>query len=142
MLRGGGKSFGPHPRDFATQLPRKIYDLAWRTALSYRYRKGQLIVCEDGMDFEYPKGEWAKQIFEHNHWGKSEGRSLVVTTDRRENLFTALDEAPEHGRSLTTWDVDVKDLLETGRVVIEKSALDEILEEHQSDLIGKVRNAQ
>lgn len=141
MLRGGGKSFGPHPRDFATQLPRKIYDLAWRTALSYRYRKGQLIVCDDGMDFEHPKGEWAAQVFEHNRWGKSEGRSLVVTADRRENLFAALDEVPEHGRALTTLDVDVKDLLETGRVVIEKSALDEILQEHQSDLIGKVRNA-
>jgi large subunit ribosomal protein L4 len=142
MLRGGGKSFGPHPRDFATQLPRKIYDLAWRTALSYRYRKGQLFVCEDGMDFEYSKGEWATQIFEHNRWGKKEGRALVVTTDRRENLFEALNEVPGHGRALTTWDVDVKDLLETGRVVIEKSALDEILNEHQSDLIGKVRNAK
>jgi large subunit ribosomal protein L4 len=142
MLRGGGKSFGPHPRDFATQLPRKIYDLAWRTALSYRYRKGQLIVCEDGMDFEHPEGEWASQVFEHNRWGKLYGRSLIVTADKRENLFEALSKAPEHGRALTTWDVDVKDLLETGRVVIEKSALDEILSEHQSDLIGKVRNAQ
>jgi large subunit ribosomal protein L4 len=142
MLRGGGKSFGPHPRDFATQLPRKIYDLAWRTALSYRYRKGQLIVCEDGMDFEYPKGEWASQVFQYNRWGKEYGRSLIVTADKRENLFEALHNAPEHGRALTTWDVDVKDLLETGRVVIEKSALDAILEEHQSDLTGKVRNAQ
>src|SRR5690242_9859770 len=38
MLKGGGKSFGPHPRDFSTELPRKMYDLAWRTALSWRYR--------------------------------------------------------------------------------------------------------
>jgi large subunit ribosomal protein L4 len=142
MLRGGGKSFGPHPRDFATQLPRKIYDLAWRTALSYRYRKGQLIVCEDGIDLEYPSGEWAEQVFKYNRWGKQDGRSLIVTTDKRERLFEALSKAPAHGRALTTWDVDVKDLLETGRVVIEKSALDEILNEHQSDLIGKVRNAQ
>lgn len=142
MLRGGAKSFGPHPRDFATQLPRKIYDLAWRTALSYRYRKGQLIVCEDGMDFEYPKGEWASQVFEHNRWGKGHGRSLIVTADKRENLFEALNNAPEHGRALTAWDVDVKDLLETGRVVIEKSALDRILAERESDLVEKVRNAR
>lgn len=141
MLKGGGKVFGPHPRDFATLLPRKIYDLAWRTALSYRYRKGQLIVCEDGMDFEYPKGEWTRRIFQHHGWGEKAGRSLVVTKDKRENLFAALDEAPEQGRALTMDEVDVKDLLETARVVIEKSALDEILEEHQSDLIGKVRKA-
>ncbi|TVY57022.1 54S ribosomal protein yml6, partial [Lachnellula suecica] len=54
MLKGGGKSFGPHPRDFSTELPRKMYDLAWRTALSWRYRKGDLIVCEDGMEIEQP----------------------------------------------------------------------------------------
>ena len=41
MLRGGGVAFGPKPRDFSTKLPRKIYDLAWRTALSYRYRRGE-----------------------------------------------------------------------------------------------------
>lgn len=40
MLRGGGVAFGPKPRDMSTKLPRKIYDLAWRTALSYRYRRG------------------------------------------------------------------------------------------------------
>merc|ERR1712098_950551 len=58
MLKGGGKSFGPHPRDFATGLPRKMYDLAWRTALSWRYRRGELIICENGMDIEYPKTQF------------------------------------------------------------------------------------
>src|SRR5436305_4289693 len=47
MLRGGGVAFGPHPRDFSTKLPRKIYDLAWRTALSYRYKKGELIILDN-----------------------------------------------------------------------------------------------
>ena len=140
MLRGGGKSFGPHPRDFSTDLPRKVYDLAWRTALSYRYRKGELIICEDGMEIEHPKTRYVKSIFEHNHWGNENGRTLVVTGSFRRNLFRALRYAGEDGRVLTREEVDVKDLLEHGRVVIEKGALDWILEEHQSDLLGKVRN--
>ena len=40
MLKGGGVAFGPKPRDFATGLNRRVYDLAWRIALSYRYRTG------------------------------------------------------------------------------------------------------
>jgi large subunit ribosomal protein L4 len=141
MLKGGGKSFGPHPRDFATALPKKMYDLAWRTALSWRYRRGELIVCEDEMDIKHPYGRFVKQIFDHNHWGKADGRSLVITVDFKENLHTAMQEAGEDGRVQTVREVDVKDLLELGRVIIEKRALDEILAEHQSDLVSKVRSA-
>ena len=141
MLRGGGKSFGPHPRDFATGLPRKMYDLAWRTALSYRYRKGELIICEDGMEIDYPEAEFVKEIFRHNHWGNENGRSLVITENFRQNLFEALSFAGEHGRAQTEQDVDVKDLLEMGRIIIEKKALDSILNDHQSDLVNKVAKA-
>ncbi|KAF8852649.1 50S ribosomal protein-like protein L4 [Acephala macrosclerotiorum] len=139
MLKGGGKSFGPHPRDFSTELPRKVYDLAWRTALSWRYRRGELIVCEDGMDIEFPKTRFAKQIFEHNGWGQQDGRSLLITGGFRRNLFGAVRHAGEDGRVQMVREVDVKDLLELGRVIIEKRALDEILKEHQSDLVSKIK---
>jgi len=141
MLKGGGKSFGPHPRDFATALPRKMYDLAWRTALSWRYRRGELIVCEDGMDIEHPKTRFVKDIFEHNHWGGEAGRTLIITGSFRKNLFRALRHAGEDGRVQMAREVDVKDLLELGRVIIEKRALDEILNDHQSDLVTKARSA-
>ena len=158
MLRGGGKSFGPHPRDFATQLPKKMYDLAWRTALSYRYRKGELVICEDGMEIEYPDSRYVKLIFEHNHWGWEDGRTLIITGSFRENLFEAMKDSSKdeskrgnkhwskhgsevYGRVLTVRDVDVKDLLESGRVVVERSALDEMIRDHSSDLTSKVRSA-
>ena len=139
MLVGGGKSFGPHPRDFATGLPKKMYDLAWRTALSWRYRRGELIICENGMELEYPEGGYVEKIFEHNGWGREDGRSLVVTKRKVNNLTAALQEAGEHGRVLTLEAVDVKDLLELGRVIIERGALEKMLEEHQSDLVSSIR---
>ncbi|KAI3625064.1 hypothetical protein CBS9595_000425 [Malassezia furfur] len=42
MLRKGGVAHGPHPRDFATDLPRKVRELALRSALSARLREGNL----------------------------------------------------------------------------------------------------
>ncbi|PQE06846.1 hypothetical protein CJF32_00010382 [Rutstroemia sp. NJR-2017a WRK4] len=141
LIRGGGKSHGPHARDFATDLPRKMYDLAWRTALSYRYRRGELIVCEDGMEIEWPKTRFAKSMFERLGWGSEAGRTLIVTGSFRKNLMRAVRHCPEDGRVQEVKDVDVKDLLELGRVVIEKRALDQMLEEHQSDLVKKVRSA-
>lgn len=158
LLRGGGKSFGPHPRDFSTSLNRKVYDLAWRTALSYRYRRGELIVAQDGLELPLPNDflqmvsaevlgreledgfvrKYMKQILDGLSWGKAHGRTTFITGDRRPNLFTAMDVAGEDGRAMLLDDVDVKDLLETGRIVIERSALKEMVKNHQSDLISSV----
>ena len=44
MLRKGGVAHGPRPRDFATDLPRKVRELALRSALSARLREGNLFV--------------------------------------------------------------------------------------------------
>ncbi|XDG02214.1 hypothetical protein ABKA04_001829 [Annulohypoxylon sp. FPYF3050] len=158
IFKGGGKSFGPKPRDFGTKITRKVYDLAWRTALSYRYRRGELVVCEDGMELPYPeeylemlnagaltedlardfRKKWAQQVLDANDWGRRAGRSTVITTDLRDNLFEAFSEVPNWGRAIEVGDVDVKDLLETGRLVVEREALREMIETHQSDLVTKV----
>ncbi len=129
-------AFGPKPRDFSTELPRKIYDLAWRTALSYRYRRGQLIIVDEIEDLQKTSPTLTKEIFEVNGWGRDHGRSLIVTESIRKNLFQGLSLVGEQGRALERWDVDVKDLLEQGRIIVEKPVLDKILAEHQSDLVG------
>ncbi|KAI9790719.1 MAG: 54S ribosomal protein, mitochondrial [Peltula sp. TS41687] len=136
MLRGGGVAFGPKPRDFSTELPRKIYDLAWRTALSYRYARGELIVVQEEMELGEAEPGLVKSVFERNGWGKKDGRSLLVTSEERRNLRGALEGAGEDGRVLVGDQVDVKDLLEQGRIVIEKRALDGFFREHRRDLTG------
>jgi large subunit ribosomal protein L4 len=135
MLRGGGVAFGPHPRDFSTGLQKKVYDLAWRTALSYRYKKGELIILDNKIVLpRHTGGRLLNNIFEGNQWGKGNGRSLLVTENHRERLFREMEDVGEHGLVKDIYDVDVKDLLETGRIVIEQKALDALLFAHASDL--------
>lgn len=158
LLRGGGKTFGPKPRDFSTRLNRKVYDLAWRTALSWRYRRGELIVTEDGLDLPLPDDflrlaetgalfrkledgfvrRYVAQMMQGLGWGWENGRTTFITGEKRPNLFTSFEVTGEEGRALELSDVDVKDLLETGRIVIERSALREMIEQHQSDLVSRV----
>jgi large subunit ribosomal protein L4 len=158
MLRGGGKSHGPHPRDFSTKLNRKVYDLAWRTALSYRYRRGELIVTEDGLELPLPDDflqlaeagalgreledgfvrKYVTELMTALQWDKTNGRTTFITGDRRPNLFTGMEIAGENGRAMELEEVDVKDLLETGRIVIERQALKEMIKEHSSDLVSRV----
>ncbi|KAL4779485.1 ribosomal protein L4 domain-containing protein [Aspergillus varians] len=142
IRRGGGVAFGPHPRDFSSGLPQKIYDQAWRIALSYRYRRGQLIVIDN--EIGIPKDatpHLIKEIFKVNRWGREFGRSTLITDKLDEELFETVRGVGEHAKILDRGDVDVKDLLETGRLIVEKTALDRILSQHSRDLKSKPAKA-
>ncbi|KAF2102588.1 ribosomal protein L4 [Rhizodiscina lignyota] len=144
MLRGGGRAFGPKPRDFSTDLPKKMYDIAWRTALSYRYRRGELIVV-DSLNIGGKEGGkmWIKEVFGRLGWGQGHRRSTIISSlqdaEEKVGIFSGLEDAEEEGRALLVDDVDVKDLLKTGRLVVEKRALDWMLKMHQSDLVRRTR---
>ena len=46
LFRGGGRSFGPHPRDHAIDLPKKVRALALRHALSAKAKDGNIVVID------------------------------------------------------------------------------------------------
>ena len=50
---GGGTIFGPRPRDYRQKLPKKLRQLARKSALSYKAKDEQLMVVED-FTFEKP----------------------------------------------------------------------------------------
>ncbi|KXT10620.1 hypothetical protein AC579_6630 [Pseudocercospora musae] len=144
MLKGGGVAFGPKPRDFSTDLPRKIYDRAWRTALSYRYRRGELMVVEDAIEISgVHEDSLERYMMDILRWnklsrdrGNDKGRNIFLTMERREGLYKALrgDGMFRQARAIEAAWVDVKDLLEGARVIVERTALETLFEEHESDL--------
>jgi large subunit ribosomal protein L4 len=137
-IRSGGVSHGPRPRDFSTELQKKVYDLAWRTALSYRFRKGELIIVDNAMEIESPSTRLLEHILKYQAKQRGgKGKSLMVTLEERPMLETALEEL-DSGDTTLLWDeVDVKNLLEGSRVLIERAALNNILLSHQEDLTHK-----
>jgi large subunit ribosomal protein L4 len=46
QFRGGGKAFGPHPRDHAESLPKKVRRLGLKVALSSKLAEGKLVVLD------------------------------------------------------------------------------------------------
>lgn len=136
MLRGGGRAHGPKPRDFSTDLPRKIYDLAWRTALSYRYKKGELLLLEDHIDIDeigLAHPQQMDRILGELQLGRGHSGSMFVLADDPD-LVATFSDLGTWGNMKTEDDVDVKDLLTKGKLLIQKSVLDRILVAHSSDL--------
>ena len=54
LFHGGGRVFGPRPRNYYTKLNKKVKDLARRSALTFKAQNNQIVVVED-FDFEAPK---------------------------------------------------------------------------------------
>lgn len=54
VLVGGGRVFGPKPRDYRFKLNKKVKNLARRSALSYKAQEQAILVVED-FNFEAPK---------------------------------------------------------------------------------------
>lgn len=74
VLRGGGRVFGPRPRDYWFKLNKKVKNLARKGALSYKAQQNAIIVVED-FDFEAPK---TKEFVKMQNNLKIEGKKLLL----------------------------------------------------------------
>ena len=84
LLRGGGRVFGPRPRDYRFKLNKKVKVLARKSALSYKAQENAIIVVED-FNFEAPK---TKDFIKVAKNLKVEGKKLLmVLPDANKNVY-------------------------------------------------------
>jgi large subunit ribosomal protein L4 len=117
--RGGGIVFGPIPRDYRTDIPRKVKQLARKSALNARAREGALHVVEQ-FAFRTPKTARLAALLAS--LGLADRKVLVLSAASNEALYLS-------GRNLPSVDVmpfaqaSAYDVLWAEAVVVEESAL-------------------
>ena len=84
VLKGGGRVFGPTPRDYSQKLNKKVKVLARKSALSYKAQEKAIIVVED-FNFEAPKTKefvnFAKNLKIEN------AKSLLLLPEVNKNVY-------------------------------------------------------
>ena len=84
LLRGGGRVFGPKPRNYGFKLNKKVKQLARRSALSYKAQENAILVLED-FNFEAPK---TKEILNIAKNLKVDGKKLLfVLPEANKNVY-------------------------------------------------------
>ena len=84
VLVGGGRVFGPKPRDYRFKLNKKVKVLARKSALSYKALENAILVVED-FNFEAPKTKDFVNITKNL---KVEGKkSLFVLSEVNKNVY-------------------------------------------------------
>jgi large subunit ribosomal protein L4 len=118
QFRGGGRAFGPSPRDHAHKLPKKVRKLALRNALSAKAADGKLVVLESAK-VETPKtGELARK-FGALGWSSAlviGGATLDQAFTRAARNIPNVDVLPEQG-------ANVYDILRRDTLVLTKDAV-------------------
>jgi large subunit ribosomal protein L4 len=115
---GGGTVFGPHPRDYRQDIPKKVRQLARKSALNARAREGSLFVV-DALDFEGPKTAQLAGLLEAI--GLEGKKVLILTHGIKRNVYLS-------GRNLPTVDVlpypeaVAYDIIWADAVVVDQSA--------------------
>jgi len=84
LLIGGGRVFGPKPRDYSFKLNKKVKQLARKSALSYKAQENAIIVVED-FTMEAPK---AKEFVDITKNLKVDGKKvLVLMPETNKNVY-------------------------------------------------------
>ena len=115
---GGGVVWGPHPRSYAQDMPRKMRRLAIRSALSAKVRDGRLTVV-DGLAGIEPRTKAMKGVLA----ALPEARSiLIVVPDRIESIARAAGNLPDVATIQAPY-LNVRDVLKYERLVVTRDAI-------------------
>ncbi len=117
--RGGGKAFGPKPRDHAIDMPKKVRALALRHALSTKAKAGELIVLDKA---EAPEGKTKNLKARFEKLGLTnalfiDGSDLEPGFAQAARNIPNIDVLPIEG-------INVYDILRRKKLVLTKAAVD------------------
>jgi large subunit ribosomal protein L4 len=123
LWRKGGTVFGPQPRSYEYQLPKKVEKGALRAALSQRLRHGAVIVGEARSVSQIPTKAEAEVL---KRLGIS-GKALLVDVKPEDRLALSVRNIAGV-RLLASNRVSARDVMDTRRVVLTRAALEKLQE--------------
>ena len=115
--KGGGVVFGPHPRSYHQDLPRKMRRIAMKSALSSRVAESAITVVDE-LALAAPKTREVRGILTALGVDRS---ALIVLAERDEAVARASRNLPEV-RAVTPGGLSLLDVLKFRRIILTKSA--------------------
>ncbi len=125
LFRGGGRVFGPKPRDYSFKLNKKVKQLARKSALSYKIKNDQLIVVED-FNFEAPKTK--EFISFENNLKISDKKSLLVLSNQNKNIYLSARNL-KRSKVSSVSEITTYDILNASALILAESSI-EVLEQN------------
>jgi len=121
---GGGTIFGPRPRSYRQDIPKKVKRLARKSAFSYKVKDEQLMIVED-FSFEKPK---TKNLTALLNALNTEGKKVLILTGSSDSTVYKSGRNLPKVRVLEAEKVSTYDILNNQILILQKSAVKAISE--------------
>ena len=122
VLVGGGRVFGPRPRDYRFKLNKKVKQLARRSALTLKAQEGQINVV-DKVEFGTPK---TKEYINFAKNLKVDGKKVLLVLDKAdENVYLSMRNVPD-ARLAKASDINTYIVLNNKALILTEQSLETI----------------
>lgn len=122
LFRGGGRVFGPRPRDYSFKLNKKLKQLAKRSALAYKVMDNSLTVLEN-VDFDAPKTKSFISLM--SGLSLTDKKTLLVLPENNKNVYLSSRNLPK-AKVITVDDVNTYHVLNADNLILCEGALSKL----------------
>ena len=122
VFRGGGRIFGPRPRNYSFKLNKNLKRLARKSALSIQAKENNILVVED-FNFEAPKTKSFTAVLQA--LGIQDKKTLFVLAEPNNNVYLSSRNL-KSSKTVTNSSLSTYELLNANKVVLFEGALEGI----------------
>jgi large subunit ribosomal protein L4 len=122
VFRGGGRVFGPRPKDYSFKLNKNLKRLARRSALSIQAKESNILVIED-FNFETPKTKNITNVLKA--LGVENKKLLFVLAEPNNNVYLSSRNL-KSVKTVTNKGLSTYELLNANKIILSESSLEGI----------------
>ncbi len=119
LFIGGGRAFGPKPRDYSFKLNKKVKSLARISALTYKAKDNAITVLED-FNFEAPKTKNFVDLIKNLNL--NDKKTLFVLGSNNKNIYLSSRNL-EKSKVINASDINTYDILNADNVILAESSV-------------------
>ncbi len=122
LFKGGGRAFGPQPRDYDFKLNKKLKKLARKSALTYKASENNILVLED---FIFEDAKTKKYLELLNNFNLSKKKTVLVLSESNKNVYLSSRNL-NTAKIVTSSNLSTYDILNANNLLFVESSLKEI----------------
>ena len=122
QFKGGGRVFGPTPRDYSFKLNKKVKDLARKSALTYKANDKSIAIIED-FNFEAPKTK--QYISMLKSLGVDSQKTLLVLPEVNHNIASS-GRNIQNTKVITAYQINTYDVIHADKLILVESSVGKI----------------
>jgi len=122
QYKGGGRVFGPQPRDYSFKLNKKVKDLARKSALAYKAKDNMIAVVED-FNFAAPK---TKQYLAMLKSLALDGKKTLLVLPEANSSIVLSGRNVQNAKIVTADQINTYDVMNAEQLILVESSLSKI----------------